>query len=116
MDKLFAKQFATKWEEAWNSHDINKIMEHYASDIMVISPIAEKIMGNPKVKGFEAVKSYFMRGLQAYPDLNFKVLDVLYGKKSIVLYYVNQNHIKAAEFMSFDTDYKVLDVYAHYSE
>ncbi len=38
MNNLFAKQFAAKWEESWNSHDINKIMGHYASDVMIISP------------------------------------------------------------------------------
>ncbi len=116
MNNLFAKQFAAKWEESWNSHDINKIMGHYASDVMIISPVAGKLLGNPEVKGFEAVKSYFIKGLQAYPDLKFKVLEVLYGEKSIVLYYVNQNGVKAGEFMQFGTDDKIVSMHAHYNE
>jgi ketosteroid isomerase-like protein len=35
MDKSFAKQFATKWEKSWNAHDINEIMEHYATDVIL---------------------------------------------------------------------------------
>ena len=116
MNKLSTNQFAAKWEKSWNSHDIQKIMEHYASDIVLISPIAGKLLGNPEVKGFEAVKDYFIKGLQAYPDLKFRVLDVLYGEKSIVLYYVNQNNVKAGEFMQFGTDGKIIRMHAHYSE
>jgi predicted ester cyclase len=116
MDKLFAKQFSEKWEKSWNSHDINEIMEHYSSDVIIISPIAGKLLGNPEVKGFEAVKSYFMKGLQAYPDLKFEVIDVLLGEGSIVLYYINQNSIKAGEFMQIDSNGKISRMYAHYSE
>ena len=116
MDKFFAKQFAEKWEKSWNSHDINEIMDHYANDVIVISTIAEKLLGNPEVKGFEAVKSYFMKGLQAYPDLKFEVIDVLSGEESIVLYYINQNGIKAGEFMQIDSEGKISRMYAHYSE
>lgn len=116
MDKLFTKQFAEEWEKSWNSHDINKIMDHYANDVIVISPIAEKLLGNPEVKGFEAVKSYFVKGLQAYPSLKFEVIDVLSGEESIVLYYINQNGIKAGEFMQIDSEGKISCMYAHYSE
>ena len=116
MDKLFAKQFAEAWEKSWNSHDINEIMNHYANDVIIISPIAGKLLGNPEVKGFEAVKRYFMKGLQAYPNLKFEVIDVLLGEKSVVLYYINQNDIKAGEFMQIDGKGKVSRMYAHYSE
>ena len=116
MDTEFGKQFTVKWEAAWNSHNINKIMGHYANDAVIISPIAGELLGNPMVKGFDAIKSYFIKGLQAYPELKFKVLDVLYGEKSIVLYYINQNGIKAGEFMQFDADNKIMRMQAHYNK
>lgn len=116
ISKETAKQFSDEWEKSWNSHDINRIISHYADDVVLNSPIACKLLGNPEVKGIEAVKIYFMKGLQAYPDLKFKVLDVLHGEQSIVLYYVNQNDVKAGEFMQLDSDGKVCRMYAHYSE
>lgn len=114
--KELANKFADNWEQSWNYHDINKIMSHYANDVVLTSPIAGKLLGNPEVKGAAAVKGYFLKGLQAYPDLKFKVLDVLHGEKSIVLYYVNQNGIKVGEFMELDSQFKVIRMYAHYSE
>lgn len=116
MDKLFAKQFSEKWEKSWNSHSIKEVMQHYARDVIIISPIAGKLLGNPEVKGFEAVKSYFMKGLQAYPDLKFEVIDVLLGEGSIVLYYINQNGTNAGEFMQIDSEGKISHMHAHYSE
>ncbi len=111
-----AKQFANEWAAAWNSHDIDKIMHHYTHDIVLVSPIAAKLLNHAEVVGIESVKSYFLKGLQAYPDLKFDVLDVLYAEQSIVLYYVNQKGTKAGEFMLLDNHYKIRKMYAHYSE
>jgi len=114
--KEIAREFADEWEKSWNSHDINRIMSHYADDIVLVSPIAGRLLGHPEVKGIESVRSYFMKGLQAYPDLKFKILDVLQGEESIVLYYINQNGVKAGEYMQLGSDGKVSRMYAHYSE
>ncbi len=51
----FAKSFAEKWVSAWNSHDIDEIIVHYADNVDLIFPIAEKLLGNPKVSGIDAV-------------------------------------------------------------
>jgi len=109
-------QFADEWVESWNSHDIDSIMRHYADDVILVSPIAGKLIGTPEVKGKNAVKDYFLKGLQAYPDLKFTVLDVLHGERSMVIFYLNQNGIKAGEFMELDSNGKVSRMYAHYSE
>ncbi|HHH45261.1 MAG TPA: nuclear transport factor 2 family protein [Gammaproteobacteria bacterium] len=111
-----ARQFSDEWEKSWNSRDIDRIIRHYADDVVLVSAIAGRILGSPEVRGIESVKRYFMKGLQAYPDLKFQVLDVLYGDRSLVLYYINQNGLKAGEFMQLDEDGKVSRMYAHYSE
>ncbi len=116
ISKKIAIQFANEWVESWNSHDIENIMKHYTDDVALVSPIAGKLLGNPEVKGKDAVKGYFIKGLQAYPDLKFTILDVLHGEQSIVIFYLNQNGIKAGEFMEIDSNGKVSRMYAHYSE
>ncbi|RMH50057.1 MAG: nuclear transport factor 2 family protein [Zetaproteobacteria bacterium] len=77
--KKTAMHFATEWEAAWNSHDIDQIIRHYADDIVLVSPIADKLLGTPEVAGVQSVRAYFMKGLEAYPNLEFKVIDVLHG-------------------------------------
>jgi len=112
-----AKAFAEDWIQTWNSHDLDAILSHYSEDIVLISPIATRILNDPsgKVIGKSALRAYFQKGLEFYPDLKFGLLDVMWGISSIVLHYINQNGVKAAEFMEIDADGKVVKVVANYN-
>ena len=118
LTKKDADEFANHWVKAWNSHDLDEIMLHYSADIVLVSPVAAKILNDPSgvVKGKEALRAYFRRGLEAYPNLKFEVVDVLRGISSIVLYYVNQKGTKTGEFMEVDADAKVTRVVANYND
>ena len=58
---------------------------------------------------------YFERGLQAFPNLTFELLDVMWGISSVVLYYLNQKGTKTGEFMELDAHQKVSRVVANYN-
>src|SRR5258708_5427168 len=112
-----ARQFANEWVQAWNSHDLDAIMSHYASEVVLTSPVAANLLNDPSgtVAGKEALRKYFERGLAAYPDLSFQLLDVMRGISSVVLYYVNQKGTKSGEFMELDANQKVVRIVANYS-
>jgi ketosteroid isomerase-like protein len=118
LTKKDAREFADHWVKAWNSHDLDEIMFHYSTDIVLVSPVAAKLLNDPSgmVKGKEALRTYFRRGLEAYPSLKFELVDVLWGLSSVVLYYVNQKGTKTGEFMEIDTDGKVVRVVANYND
>jgi hypothetical protein len=117
MDEQQAKQLAAHWIESWNLHDLDSIMEHYSDDVILISPVAARILNDPDgaVRGKPALRSYFAKGLAFYPDLKFHLLDTLWGLHSLVLYYRNQNGARTAEFMEIGQDGKVSRVVANYS-
>jgi predicted ester cyclase len=112
-----ARQFAQQWVLAWNSHDLDSILAHYAVEVILTSPVAARLLNDAsgRVEGKDALRNYFKRGLEAYPELAFELLDVLRGLSSVVLYYVNQNGTKTGEFMEFDASGKVVRVVANYS-
>lgn len=112
-----ARQFAHSWVQAWNSHDLDAVMSHYALEVVLTSPTAAKLLNDPSgtVAGKQALRSYFQRGLEVYPNLTFELLDVMWGVSSIVLYYVNQKGTKTGEFMEFDANQKVVRVVANYT-
>jgi len=112
-----ARQFADEWLRAWNAHDLDAILSHYAPDVVLTSPAAVRLLNDPSgtVAGKEALRAYFARGLDAYPNLVFDLIDVMWGLSSIVLYYKNQNGTKTAEFMELNADLKVTRVVANYS-
>ena len=112
-----ARKFAKEWIEAWNSHDLDAIAGHYAAGVNLTSPVAARLLGDDsgKVVGAEALREYFKKGLEVYPELSFELLDVMWGISSIVLYYRNQVGTKSGEFMEFDSEGKVVRVVANYS-
>jgi hypothetical protein len=111
------RKFADDWIQAWNPHDLEAIMSHYAPEVVLTSPTAAKLLGDSSgtIKGNQAVRSYFERGLHAFPNLTFELLDVMWGISSVVLYYLNQKGTKTGEFMELDADQKVSRVVANYN-
>jgi len=110
------REFAGDWLRAWNSHDLDAVMSHYAPEIVLTSPVAARLLNDPAgvVVGEVALRKYFQRGLEAYPNLVFELLDVMWGISSVVLYYKNQNGTTTGEFMELDADLKVVRVVANY--
>ncbi len=117
MDEIQARQLATDWIQAWNSHDLDRILAHYEDDVVLTSPVAARLLGDPtgNVRGKAALGAYFARGLEYYPNLKFELLDLFWGLNSIVLYYRNQNGGKTAEFMELSAVMKVNKVVANYN-
>jgi ketosteroid isomerase-like protein len=113
-----AHTFAEHWVQTWNAHDLDAIMSHYTENIVLISPVAAKLLNDPSgtVTGKEALRSYFKKGLEVYPDLKFELLDVMWGISGVVLYYINQNNAKTGEFMELDLTGKVTRVIATYNK
>jgi len=111
------REFAREWIAAWNSHDLDAILSHYAEEVVLTSPVAARILNTPSgsVQGKSALREYFKLGLEAYPDLHFEFLDVMRGLSSLVICYINQKGTKTAEFMELREGGKVVRVVANYS-
>src|SRR5438477_12070215 len=80
---------AEAWVRAWNAHDLDAIMSHYADDVEFVSPFVERLLGDPAgmVRGKAGLRAYFEKGLAAYPYLRFDLIEVLVGVSSFTLYY-----------------------------
>jgi ketosteroid isomerase-like protein len=118
LTKAFVEAFAQDWVAAWNAHDLDRIMEHYAADVELVSPVAARLLGDAagRVRGKDALRAYFKKGLAVYPDLHFELVDVMWGIHSVVLYYTNQSGTKSGEYMEFDPTGHVIRVAANYGD
>jgi ketosteroid isomerase-like protein len=112
-----AGQFGRDWVLAWNSHDLDTILAHYGADVVLTSPVAARLLGDASgtVRGREALRSYFQRALEVYPNLAFELMDVMWGISSVVVYYVNHKGTRTGEFMEFDAQGKITRVVANYN-
>jgi hypothetical protein len=117
MTKDEAWKLAEHWIAAWNAHDLDLIMTHYEDAVELTSPVAAQLLGTStgKVIGRANLRAYFQRGLEAYPDLHFRLEDVFLGVSSVVLFYTNQKGKRTAEFMELSAVGKVARVVANYN-
>lgn len=112
-----AYAFAQHWLAAWNAHDLEQIMAHYADEVELSSPVAAQLRNDPsgQVIGKDNLRAYFQKGLAAFPELQFTLIEVLWGVASIVLYYENQRGTHTAEYMELSPQGQVTRVVANYS-
>jgi ketosteroid isomerase-like protein len=87
----WAEAFARDWIAAWNAHDLERILSHYADDFEMRSPLIVERMGVPEglLKGKEAIRPYWQAGLAAKPPLKFELREVMVGVGAIAIVYRN---------------------------
>ncbi len=112
----FADRFAEEWIAAWNDHDLDRILSHYAEDIEMCSPYIARIAGEPsgRLKGKPALRAYWSKALDQMPTLRFQWRATLVGVESLVVYYEGV-HGMAAEVFFFDRNGAVTRAFAHYA-
>lgn len=116
IDRTFADRFAREWIEAWNSHDLDRILSHYDDSFTMSSPLIVTIAGEPSgtLTGKDAGRAYWAQGLTLMPTLHFTLITTLVGVESITLYYRSPRGL-AAEVFHFGPHRTVVRAFAHYA-
>ncbi len=109
MDAAEAGAFARAWTQAWNDHDIEAILSHYAEDIVFHSPRIRLVTGDAadSVSGKEALRRYWSLALQVGRDLYFEVDQVFAGSDALTVVYTNHRQQTVAETFVFNAAGKV---------
>ena len=109
--------FAREWIAAWNSHDLDRICSHYAADIEFTSPFVTSLTGklDGTVMTVPALRSYFRKALERFPDLQFQHLFTCAGVRTVTIVYRSVNGMVAAETMEMGSEGKVMRTFAQYT-
>lgn len=99
MDVQMARRFAEQWYAAWNAHDLDAILDHYADDVELMSPLVSELAGSAdgRLVGKDALRAYFAAGLARFPTLRFEPIDRFDGVESLVLRYRGPTGAETAE-------------------
>jgi ketosteroid isomerase-like protein len=91
--------FAREWIAAWNAHDLERVLSHYATDVELTSPLAaERVPGSGGyVRGEAALRAYWEPALAANPDLHFELEAVLTAVDGCTILYRNHRGQLVAE-------------------
>ncbi|GAB6900598.1 nuclear transport factor 2 family protein [Kineosporia succinea] len=95
--------FAAQWLAAWNAHDLEAVLAHFAEDVVFTSPVARQLLDGSDgvILGKAALREYWTRGLQLIPDLRFEIVGVYAGVEAIVVQYRNQKGGLVCEVLIF---------------
>ena len=112
-----ALTFANEWVEAWNAHDLPRVLEHYTDDFEMSSPLIIQmgLSESGTLKGKQQIGDYRQKGLAKYPDLHFKIIDVLSSVNSVIIYYHTINDKLSAELFMFNDEGRVYKSAGHYN-
>jgi hypothetical protein len=96
--------FVTEWADAWNSHDLARILRHFSDDVTFTSPMATQLMpeSGGVIRGKKLLEEYWREGLRRIPDLHFEILATYLGVDTLVISYKNQSGVFVNEVLEHD--------------
>ena len=110
IDGAWAREFAQEWIDAWNSHDLDRILAHYAEDFEMSSPLIVERGRDPGgvLRGKAAIRDYWAIGLAVIPPLRFELLDVHSGISQIGILYRSVGRRRVIELLTFNESLQVI--------
>jgi ketosteroid isomerase-like protein len=111
-----ARELAEAWIDAWNRHDVDAILVHYDDDVEYVSPLAANFTPDASavIRGTGALRTYFVRTLNAYRDLRLELEAALAGVQSVAIAYRGVGDRRAVEVMELGDDGRARRVAVHY--
>lgn len=92
---------ARQWIDAWNSRDLDRVLDLYddAAEMVSAGIIRLGINAAGRVEGKAHLRAYWTRALENLPNLRFDLLDVSVSPDSIVVRYRNDRGQTICEYL-----------------
>ncbi|WP_066911886.1 nuclear transport factor 2 family protein [Mycobacterium interjectum] len=98
-----AAAFSQQWVDAWNAHDVESVLQHFADDVVFTSPVAAALLPETAgvIRGKPALRDYWTRALRHIANLRFTIETLYEGIDTIVIAYRNQDGGLVSEVLQF---------------
>jgi len=108
---------ARAWIAAWNRHDLDAVMAHYAEELEFVSPLVVSRLGRPDgtIRAKAELRQYFAASLGPGSELRFELDDVLIGVGSYTVLYRNHRGQTVAETVFPDDAGLIARAYVHHA-
>ena len=108
-DPAFCAALGRQWIDAWNSHDLERILALYSDDSEMTSDKIPLLGLDPTgtLRGKDKLRQYWSKGLQLIPNLHFTLIDVYVSPDSLVVFYENERGAKICEYLRLNADGKI---------
>ena len=113
-----AHALARRWIDAWNAHDLDRILDLYDDAVVMRSPLIVERMDEPSgsLRGKDRLRAYWAIGLAASPPLRFELLGVYVGVDSVTVHYRSVGRRLVAEVLTVDRSGRIVSGISHHGE
>ncbi len=103
---------ANHWITAWNSGNVEKILEHYAEDVVLYSAAAKRRWNaaEGKLVGKVAVGNHFRKAFDEIPEMKLEFMRILAGTEGVLLIYKRETGMMTADLVLFNENGKIKEV------
>jgi hypothetical protein len=117
MTREDAVAHATDWIEAWNSHDLERILAHYAQDVVFEAETVKtrRHKSDGRLDGLEELRMHFARGLELVPALRFQLGEVFMAPSGYAIFYRRDNGNRVIDAVSLNDEDRARRVTAYYA-
>ncbi|MCK1717268.1 hypothetical protein [Bradyrhizobium sp. 141] len=117
MNRAAADRFVAAWRASWCKVDIDAVVEHFAENAQMRSPLALTLTGSPVVAGIENIRAYWRKAYGHIESADLQILswswDEAIGRLTV---WWQLGDTRASEFMDFDDAGRVLRSEAFYGK
>ncbi len=108
--------FAARWYEAWNAHDLDRILAFYDDDVEFSSPYIAALgfAADGVVSGKAWLRDYFQRALARAPELTFTPESLCVGARGHTVIYRNHRGERVAEHHTLNASGRIIRAEATY--
>jgi hypothetical protein len=105
------------WIEAWNAHDLDRIMSHYADDVEFEANTVVKRWNKPdgKLRGINELREHFKLGLSLAPQIHFTFEQFFSVPSGYAVLYRRDNGNQVMDVVELNEAGKARRVKAFYS-
>ena len=107
-ERLFA--LGRDWVDAWNAHDLARVLALYADDCTMTSDVIVRlgIDASGTVRGKATLRAYWTKALTHMPNLHFDLLNIFASPDSVVVFYSNERGAQICEYLRVDAAGKIV--------
>ncbi len=113
MTRETSEEFAAGWAEAWNRRAVDAVLEHFHEDVVLTSPTALAVVGEPIIRGKDSLRAYWLAALDGIGSLRFSVDHVLWDpvRRELAIVYtstIDGRKKRVSENLTFDDEGRVI--------
>lgn len=111
------REKADSWIEDWNSHDLDRILSHYASDVRFEANTVKTRWSRSDgvITGTAELREHFRQGLNLAPSLHFELEQVFFAPDGYAVVYRRENGNRVIDAVKLNEQGNAYDVTAYYA-